>query len=40
MGDAYLIHGNIAATNDGEQLLCGAKHGQLPNDGDPPSKWF
>jgi hypothetical protein len=40
MGDAYLIHGNIAATNDGEQLLFGAKHGQLPNDGDPPSKWF
>jgi hypothetical protein len=41
MGDTYIIGEHIAATNDGTQLLCGAKCAKkLPADGSSHSQWF
>lgn len=40
MGDPFLNDGKIVATNNGAQLLCGAKYGQLPKPGEGPKKWY
>jgi hypothetical protein len=39
--DAYVIGEHIAATNDGTQLLCGAKYAKkLPADSSSHSQWL
>ena len=40
MGDPFVNDGKIVATNNGAQLLCGAKYGQLPKPGEGPKKWY